>query len=41
MVVIERYSKSITIYGHANYAEIGKDIVCDSVSTLVQTLMEL
>lgn len=29
---------SLTITGHADYAEYGKDIVCAGVSSLVQTL---
>lgn len=39
MIVITRTPDSITIKGHANYAEYGKDIVCASVSTLIQTLI--
>lgn len=39
MIVITRTPNSITICGHANYAEYGKDIVCASVSTLTQTLI--
>lgn len=31
-------TKSIKMKGHANYAEIGKDIVCAGVSSLVQNL---
>lgn len=30
---------TLSVHGHANYAERGKDIVCSAVSTLVQTLM--
>lgn len=30
----------ITVSGHANYAEAGKDIVCAGVSALVQTLIK-
>lgn len=40
MIVINRFSDRITITGHANYAEAGKDIVCAGVSTLVQTLIQ-
>ena len=29
----------ITIDGHAQYAEPGKDIVCSAISTLFDTLM--
>lgn len=30
----------LTVTGHANYAEPGKDIVCAGVSVLVQTLIQ-
>lgn len=30
----------ITLSGHANYAEAGKDIVCAGVSALVQNLIQ-
>ena len=40
MITVERYSDRITLRGHANYAEIGKDIVCSAVSVLVQTLVQ-
>lgn len=40
MIVITRRKDSITITGHAGYAEQGKDIVCAAVSTLVQTLIQ-
>ena len=39
MIVIAGYKDRITLRGHANYAEPGKDIVCASVSTLIQTLI--
>ena len=39
MIEIEIKSNSITVKGHANYAELGKDIVCAAVSTLFQTLI--
>ena len=39
MIVITRTPNSITVCGHANYAEHGKDIVCSAVSTLTQTLI--
>ncbi len=29
----------LKVYGHSGYAEIGKDIVCASVSTLAQSLI--
>ena len=40
MIVITQHKNSITIKGHANYAKIGKDIVCAGISTLVQTLIQ-
>ena len=40
MIEICRYNDRITINGHANYAEQGKDIVCAGVSVLVQTLIQ-
>ena len=40
MIEVNRYDNRITISGHANYAEPGKDIVCAGVSILVQTLIE-
>ncbi|MBQ1994959.1 MAG: ribosomal-processing cysteine protease Prp [Clostridia bacterium] len=40
MITVNRYSDRITLRGHANYAEIGKDIVCSAVSVLVQTLVQ-
>lgn len=40
MIEVIRTNDSITITGHANYAEPGKDIVCAGVSTLVQTLIQ-
>ena len=43
MIVITGYKSiitgKITIQGHANYAPLGQDIVCASVSTLVQVLI--
>lgn len=39
MIVITRGDSSITIYGHANYAPLGQDIVCAAVSALWQTLI--
>lgn len=40
MIVVERRKDGISIRGHANYAPIGKDIVCSAVSVLVQTLIQ-
>lgn len=39
MITVDRYSDRITVKDHANYAEIGRDIVCSAVSVLVQTLI--
>lgn len=40
MIVITGYDDlRITIEGHANYAPPGQDIVCASVSTLVQVMI--
>lgn len=36
MIKIILTEDSIEISGHANYAEPGKDIVCASVSTIIQ-----
>ena len=39
MIVITKYDNRITVKGHANYAPLGQDIVCASVSTLVQVMI--
>lgn len=39
MIEITRYDGGLSITGHANYAEPGKDIVCAGVSVLAQTLI--
>lgn len=36
---IEEDTYTLSIVGHANYAEYGKDIVCAGVSSLVQALI--
>ena len=43
-MITARYTKednthNLTVYGHANYAEKGADIVCAGVSALVQALI--
>jgi len=38
MIHISVRENAITVVGHANYDEYGKDIVCAGVSSLVQTL---
>lgn len=40
MIEISRTENSITILGHAEFAELGKDIVCAGISALVQTLIQ-
>lgn len=40
MITISRTNNRIKIRGHAEFAELGKDIVCAGVSTLVQTLIQ-
>ncbi|MBE6147933.1 MAG: ribosomal-processing cysteine protease Prp [Firmicutes bacterium] len=37
MIKIVKKSNTITISGHANSAEYGKDIVCASVSSIIYT----
>lgn len=38
MIAVSVRKDGITVSGHANYAEAGKDIVCAAVSALVQGL---
>lgn len=40
MIKIEVKKKSISIVGHANFSEYGKDIVCAAVSSVVITSIE-
>lgn len=40
MIEIRADPNRIALYGHANYDEHGKDIVCAAVSALVYTLQE-
>lgn len=40
MIAVRIRKGEITISGHANYAEIGKDIVCAGVTALLQTLVK-
>lgn len=40
MIEVTQHKDKISIRGHANYAEHGKDIVCSAVSVLVQTLIQ-
>ena len=39
MIAVRVRKDGIEISGHANYAEIGKDIVCAGVTALTQTLI--
>ena len=39
MIVIDVRKDGITVAGHAEYAEAGKDIVCAGVTALTQTLI--
>ena len=39
MIVVRVAQTGITVDGHAEYAETGKDIVCAAVSALTQTLI--
>lgn len=40
MIVVNVREDRITVFGHAGYAEAGKDIVCAGVTTLTQTLIK-
>lgn len=35
-----KHSHTLSIKGHAGYAEMGSDIVCSAISVLAQTLVE-
>ena len=37
MIKVKINDKKITVSGHANYDEYGKDIVCSSVSSIITT----
>lgn len=39
MIAVEVRKDRITVCGHAQYEESGKDIVCAGVSTLVQSMI--
>ena len=39
-IVINREKGTLEAYGHAMYAECGKDVVCAAVSALCQTVMQ-
>ena len=38
MIKVTRKDYTLTVEGHAGYAEVGKDIVCAAASMLYQTL---
>lgn len=40
LIAVHVSEKGITVTGHANYAQPGKDIVCSAVSMLTQNLIE-
>lgn len=40
LIVVNITENGITVDGHADYAEPGKDIVCAAVSVLAQNLIE-
>lgn len=40
MIAVSVHKDEITILGHAEFAEAGKDIVCAGVTSLVQTLIK-
>lgn len=39
MIEVSVHKDGITVSGHANYADSGKDIVCAGVTALTQTLV--
>ena len=39
MIRVKRINNIITVSGHANYADVGYDIVCASVSSIVGTVV--
>ena len=40
MIAVSVRKDGITVSGHAEYAEAGKDIVCAGVTALIQTLIK-
>ena len=36
---VDENTHTLTVVGHANYAEYGKDIVCAGISSIVQALI--
>lgn len=39
MIAVSVRKEGVTVSGHANYAETGKDIACAGVTALTQTLI--
>ncbi len=39
MIEVHRRKNGVTVKGHANYAEPGRDIVCAAISALTQNLI--
>ncbi|MDE6477450.1 MAG: ribosomal-processing cysteine protease Prp [Mycoplasmoidaceae bacterium] len=37
MIEVKIKENSITVSGHANYAQKGNDIVCAAISTIIQS----
>ena len=37
--IVDENTHTLTVTGHANFAEYGKDIVCAGISSLVQALI--
>ena len=40
MIVVRVREDEVTVSGHANYAGVGKDIICAGVTSLTQTLIK-
>ena len=40
MIVVRDREDEVTVSGHANYAGVGKDIICAGVTALTQTLIK-
>ncbi len=39
-ILYSRDDYTVTVYGHADYAEAGKDIVCAAVSALSEAMLQ-
>ena len=40
MIAVRVREDGVTVSGHANYAGVGKDIICAGVTSLTQTLIK-